>query len=97
MSSPDEEADFVRSTGLDALAIAIATRHGAYKFTREPTGDILAIDRVKEIHERIPNTHLVMHGSSSVPQELLDEIRRYGGEMEETYGAAVQAMQGGTQ
>src|SRR5690625_7259508 len=93
MSSPDEEADFVRSTGLDALAIAIATRHGAYKFTREPTGDILALDRVKEIHARIPNTHLVMHGSSSVPQELLDELREVGGEMKETYGVPVKESQ----
>ncbi|HLS22081.1 MAG TPA: class II fructose-bisphosphate aldolase [Paenalcaligenes sp.] len=93
LTSPDEAADFVRSTGLDALAIAIGTSHGAYKFTREPTGDILAIDRVKEIHERIPNTHLVMHGSSSVPQELLDEIRRYGGEMKETYGVPVKEIQ----
>lgn len=93
LTSPDEAAEFVRLTGLDALAIAIGTSHGAYKFTREPTGDILAIDRVKEIHERIPNTHLVMHGSSSVPQELLEEIRRYGGEMKETYGVPVAEIQ----
>lgn len=93
LTSPDEAAEFVRLTGLDALAIAIGTSHGAYKFTREPTGDILAIDRVKEIHARIPNTHLVMHGSSSVPQELLDEIREFGGEMKETYGVPVKEIQ----
>lgn len=93
LTSPDEAAEFVRLTGLDALAIAIGTSHGAYKFTREPTGDILAIDRVKEIHERIPNTHLVMHGSSSVPQELLEKIRQYGGEMKETYGVPVKEIQ----
>src|SRR5699024_371664 len=90
---PDEASDFVRLTGLDGLAIAIAPRHAAYKFTREPTGDILSIDRVKEIHARIPNTHLVMHGSSSVPQELLDEIREFGGEMKETYGVPVKEIQ----
>jgi len=93
LTSPEEAAEFVRETGLDALAIAIGTSHGAYKFTREPTGDILAIDRVKEIHQRIPNTHLVMHGSSSVPQDLLDEIRQFGGEMQETYGVPVAEIQ----
>ena len=75
LTDPDQAADFVAKTQLDALAIAIGTSHGAYKFTRKPTGDILAIDRIKEIHRRIPNTHLVMHGSSSVPQDLLHEIR----------------------
>jgi fructose-bisphosphate aldolase class II len=83
----------VRRTQLDALAIAIGTSHGAYKFTRKPTGDILAIDRIKEIHRRIPNTHLVMHGSSSVPQDLLEQIRQYGGQMKETYGVPVQEIQ----
>ncbi len=73
-------------TGVDALAIAIGTSHGAYKFSRQPTGDILAIDRIVQIHERIPNTHLVMHGSSSVPQEWLAVIREYGGEIPTTYG-----------
>jgi fructose-bisphosphate aldolase class II len=86
---PREAADFVKATQLDALAIAIGTSHGAYKFSRKPTGDILAIDRVKEIHARIPNTHLVMHGSSSVPQDLLAIINQYGGKMKETYGVPV--------
>lgn len=93
LTDPDEAADFVHRTNIDALAIAIGTSHGAYKFTRKPTGDILAIDRIKEIHRRIPNTHLVMHGSSSVPQELLQEIRQYGGEMPETYGVPVEEIQ----
>ncbi|HUN92479.1 MAG TPA: class II fructose-bisphosphate aldolase [Burkholderiaceae bacterium] len=93
LTDPDQAADFVRRTQLDALAIAIGTSHGAYKFTRKPTGDILAIDRIKEIHRRIPNTHLVMHGSSSVPQELLAEIRTYGGDMKETYGVPVEEIQ----
>jgi fructose-bisphosphate aldolase class II len=84
LTDPEQAADFVQRTQLDALAIAIGTSHGAYKFTRKPTGDILAIDRNKEIHRRIPNTHLVMHGSSSVPQELLAIIRQYGGNMKET-------------
>jgi fructose-bisphosphate aldolase class II len=93
LTDPDQAADFVRQTQLDALAIAIGTSHGAYKFTRKPTGDILAIERIKEIHRRIPNTHLVMHGSSSVPQDLLEEIRRYGGQMKETYGVPVEEIQ----
>lgn len=75
------------------MAIAIGTSHGAYKFTRKPTGDILSIDRVKEIHRRLPNTHLVMHGSSSVPQDLLAEIREFGGDMKETYGVPVEEIQ----
>ena len=83
----------MRLTQVDALAIAIGTSHGAYKFTREPTGDILSIERVKEIHARLPNTHLVMHGSSSVPQELLAEIREFGGDMKETYGVPVAEIQ----
>jgi len=93
LTDPDQAADFVRETDCDALAIAIGTSHGAYKFTRKPTGDILAIDRVKAIHARIPNTHLVMHGSSSVPQELLAVIRQYGGDMKETYGVPVEEIQ----
>ncbi|MES1981271.1 MAG: class II fructose-bisphosphate aldolase [Pseudomonadota bacterium] len=89
LTDPEEAADFVKKTGVDALAIAIGTSHGAYKFTRPPTGDILAIDRVKAIHARIPNTHLVMHGSSSVPQEWLKIIDQFGGDMGETYGVPV--------
>jgi fructose-bisphosphate aldolase class II len=88
-----QAADFVRQTQCDALAIAIGTSHGAYKFSRKPTGDILAIDRIKAIHKRIPNTHLVMHGSSSVPQDLLAQIRQYGGNMKETYGVPVEEIQ----
>jgi len=93
LTDPEQAADFVKKTQLDALAIAIGTSHGAYKFTRKPTGDILAIDRIKEIHRRIPNTHLVMHGSSSVPQDLLAIIRQYGGNMKETYGVPVEEIQ----
>ncbi len=93
LTDPDQAADFVKKTQLDALAIAIGTSHGAYKFTRKPTGDILAIERIKQIHNRIPNTHLVMHGSSSVPQDLLEEIRKYGGQMKETYGVPVEEIQ----
>jgi fructose-bisphosphate aldolase class II len=93
LTDPEQAADFVKKTQLDALAIAIGTSHGAYKFSRKPTGDILAIDRIKEIHRRIPNTHLVMHGSSSVPQDLLEQIRRYGGQMKETYGVPVEEIQ----
>jgi fructose-bisphosphate aldolase class II len=89
LTDPEEAADFVKKTGVDALAIAIGTSHGAYKFTRPPTGDILAIDRIKAIHARIPNTHLVMHGSSSVPQEWLKIIDEFGGDMGETYGVPV--------
>ena len=93
LTDPDQAAEFVRETQLDALAIAIGTSHGAYKFTRKPTGEILSIQRVKEIHERLPNTHLVMHGSSSVPQEYLAEIREFGGNMRETYGVPVSEIQ----
>ena len=93
LTDPDQAADFVRETQIDALAIAIGTSHGAYKFTRRPTGEILSIDRVKEIHARLPNTHLVMHGSSSVPQEYLAEIREFGGQMRETYGVPVEEIQ----
>lgn len=93
LTDPDQAADFVKRTQVDALAIAIGTSHGAYKFTRKPTGDILSIQRIKEIHARLPNTHLVMHGSSSVPQELLAEIREFGGDMKETYGVPVEEIQ----
>ncbi len=93
LTDPEQAADFVRRTQLDALAIAIGTSHGAYKFSRKPTGDILAIGRVKEIHTRLPNTHLVMHGSSSVPQDLLAKINQYGGQMKETYGVPVAEIQ----
>ncbi|HLR18062.1 MAG TPA: class II fructose-bisphosphate aldolase [Alcanivoracaceae bacterium] len=95
LTDPEEAADFVKQTKVDALAIAIGTSHGAYKFTRPPTGDILAIDRIKEIHKRIPDTHLVMHGSSSVPQEWLKVINEYGGEIPETYGVPVSEIQEG--
>ena len=93
LTDPEQAADFVKRTQLDALAIAIGTSHGAYKFSRKPTGDILAIDRVQASHERIPNTHLVMHGSSSVPQDLLATINQYGGKMKETYGVPVEEIQ----
>jgi fructose-bisphosphate aldolase class II len=93
LTDPEQAADFVKRTQIDALAIAIGTSHGAYKFTRKPTGDILAIERIQEIHRRIPNTHLVMHGSSSVPQDLLAIIREYGGDMKETYGVPVEEIQ----
>jgi fructose-bisphosphate aldolase, class II len=92
LTNPDEAADFVKRTGVDALAIAIGTSHGAYKFTRPPTGDVLAIGRIKEISARIPNTHLVMHGSSSVPQEWLKVINDFGGDLGETYGVPVEEI-----
>ena len=97
LTDPDEAADFVSKTHVDALAIACGTSHGAYKFTRPPTGDILAIDRIREIHKRIPNTHLVMHGSSSVPQEWLKVINENGGSIAETYGVPVEQIQEGIQ
>ena len=93
LTDPEQAADFVQRTQLDALAIAIGTSHGAYKFTRKPTGDILAIGRIQEINRRLPNTHLVMHGSSSVPQDLLAIINQYGGKMKETYGVPVEEIQ----
>ena len=95
LTDPEEAADFVKKTQVDALAIACGTSHGAYKFTRPPTGDILAIDRIKDIHNRIPNTHLVMHGSSSVPQDWLAVINEFGGEIPETYGVPVEQIQEG--
>ncbi len=95
LTSVEEAADFVEATGVDALAIAIGTSHGAYKFTKEPTGEILRIDRIRDIHARIPNTHLVMHGSSSVPQDWLEIINNYGGDMGQTYGVPVEEIQEG--
>ncbi len=95
LTDPDEAADFVKATHCDALAIAIGTSHGAYKFSRPPTGDILAIDRIKAIHQRIPDTHLVMHGSSSVPQDWLEVINEFGGAIPETYGVPVEEIQEG--
>jgi len=92
LTDPEEAADFVKATKVDALAIAIGTSHGAYKFSRPPTGDILAIERIKQIHARIPDTHLVMHGSSSVPQEWLKVINEFGGEIPETYGVPVEEI-----
>ena len=95
LTDPEQARDFVARTGVDALAIAIGTSHGAYKFTRKPTGDILAIDRIAAIHAAVPDTHLVMHGSSSVPQEWLAVIRQYGGDIKETYGVPVEEIQRG--
>ncbi|MCY4263851.1 MAG: fructose-bisphosphate aldolase class II [Gammaproteobacteria bacterium] len=95
LTDPQEATDFVEATGVDALAIAVGTSHGAYKFSRPPTGDILAIDRIKEINNRLPDTHLVMHGSSSVPQEWLAVINEFGGEISETYGVPVEEIQEG--
>lgn len=95
LTDPDQAADFVERTGCDALAIAIGTSHGAYKFTRKPDGAILAIDRIREIHRKLPNTHLVMHGSSSVPQDLQDVINAYGGAIPQTWGVPVAEIQEG--
>ncbi|MCC9641350.1 fructose-bisphosphate aldolase class II [Rhodopirellula sp. JC740] len=95
LTDPDEALRFVEETGVDALAVAIGTSHGAYKFTSKPTGEVLAMDRIEAIHAKIPNTHLVMHGSSSVPQELQDIINQYGGEMKQTYGVPVEEIQRG--
>lgn len=95
LTDPDEAERFVAETGVDALAVAIGTSHGAYKFTREPTGDVLAMDRIEEIHKRLPNCHLVMHGSSSVPQELQDIINQYGGKLKQTWGVPVEEIQRG--
>ena len=95
LTDPDQAEDFVKKTGVDALAVAIGTSHGAYKFTRQPTGEILAMDRIEAIHKRLPNCHLVMHGSSSVPQDLQDELRKYGGNMKQTWGVPVEEIQRG--
>ena len=97
LTDPSQAKDFVARTGVDALAIAIGTSHGAYKFTRQPTGDILDIDRIAQIHAAVPNTHLVMHGSSSVPQEWLTIIREHGGDIKETYGVPVEEIRRGIQ
>ena len=95
LTDPDQAEDFVKKTGVDALAVAIGTSHGAYKFTRKPTGEVLAMDRIEAIHKRLPNCHLVMHGSSSVPQDLQDELRKYGGKMKQTWGVPVEEIQRG--
>ena len=95
LTDPAQAEEFVARTEVDALAVAIGTSHGAYKFTKKPTGDVLVMSVIEEIHRRLPNTHLVMHGSSSVPQELLEIIRQYGGEMKETYGVPVEEIQRG--
>ena len=95
LTDPDEAVEFVEQTQVDALAVAIGTSHGAYKFTRKPTGEILAISRIEEIHRRLPNTHLVMHGSSSVPQDLIELINQYGGTIPETYGVPIEEIQKG--
>ncbi len=95
LTDPDQAVDFVQQTGVDALAIAMGTSHGAYKFTRKPDGDILAMNVIEEIHQRLPNTHLVMHGSSSVPQDLQDIINQYGGAIPQTWGVPVEEIQRG--
>ena len=97
LTDPEEATQFVDATGVDALAVAIGTSHGAYKFTRQPDGDVLAMDRIEQIHQRLPNTHLVMHGSSSVPQELQDIINQYGGAIKQTWGVPVAEIQRGIQ
>jgi fructose-bisphosphate aldolase, class II len=95
LTDPDEAVEFVERTGIDALAVAIGTSHGAYKFTKKPTGDVLVMERIEEINRKLPNTHLVMHGSSSVPKELVDTINKYGGKIKETYGVPVEEIQRG--
>jgi fructose-bisphosphate aldolase class II len=93
LTDPDQAVEFVERTGIDALAVAIGTSHGAYKFTQPPTGEVLAMHLIQEIHEKLPTTHLVMHGSSSVPKELVDEINSYGGEIKPTWGVPVEEIQ----
>jgi fructose-bisphosphate aldolase class II len=93
LTDPDQAVEFVALTGLDALAVAIGTSHGAYKFARKPDGQVLAMNLIEEIHERLPETHLVMHGSSSVPRELVEIINRYGGKMKESWGVPVEEIQ----
>jgi fructose-bisphosphate aldolase class II len=95
LTDPDEAEQFVAATGVDALAVAIGTSHGAYKFTRKPDGEVLAMNRIEEIHRRLPNCHLVMHGSSSVPQELQDIINKFGGQLKQTWGVPVEEIQRG--
>lgn len=97
LTDPDEAEEFVAATGVDALAVAIGTSHGAYKFTRQPDGDVLDMNRIEEIHQRLPNTHLVMHGSSSVPQHLQDIINQFGGLIRQTWGVPVEEIQRGIQ
>lgn len=97
LTDPDEAVDFVERTGIDALAVAIGTSHGAYKFTKKPTGEVLVMKQIEDIHRKLPNTHLVMHGSSSVPQELQDVINKYGGKMKQTFGVPVEEIQRGIQ
>ena len=97
LTDPDQAVEFVQATGLDALAVAIGTSHGAYKFSRKPDGEVLAMSLIEEIHQRLPETHLVMHGSSSVPRELVDIINRYGGQMKESWGVPVEEIQRGIQ
>jgi len=97
LTDPDQAVDFVNRTGVDALAVAIGTSHGAYKFSKKPTGEVLSIKRILEIHEKLPNCHLVMHGSSSVPKPLLDIINANGGQIRETYGVPVEEIQKGIQ
>jgi fructose-bisphosphate aldolase class II len=95
LTDPDQAVEFVERTGIDALAVAIGTSHGAYKFTKKPTGEVLVMKRIEEIHQKLPATHLVMHGSSSVPQDLQDVINKYGGKMKQTYGVPVEEIQRG--
>jgi fructose-bisphosphate aldolase, class II len=97
LTDPDQAVEFVERTGIDALAVAIGTSHGAYKFTSKPTGEVLAMELIEEIHRKLPDTHLVMHGSSSVPKHLVDEINRYGGEIRPTWGVPVEEIQRGIQ
>jgi len=95
LTDPDQAVEFVERTGIDALAVAIGTSHGAYKFTSKPTGEVLVMSRIEEIHRKLPNTHMVMHGSSSVPQELQDIINKYGGKIKQTFGVPVEEIQRG--
>ncbi len=95
LTDPDQAVEFVKATGVDALAVAIGTSHGAYKFSKKPTGEVLVMSRIEEIHQKLPNCHMVMHGSSSVPQELQDLINKYGGKMKQTYGVPVEEIQRG--
>jgi fructose-bisphosphate aldolase class II len=95
LTDPDQAVEFVELTGIDALAVAIGTSHGAYKFTKKPTGEVLVMERIEAIHKKLPNTHLVMHGSSSVPQDLQDIINKYGGKMKQTFGVPVEEIQRG--
>ncbi len=97
LTDPDQAVEFVNATGVDALAVAIGTSHGVYKFSKEPDGTVLVMERIVEIHKKLPNTHLVMHGSSSVPQELLQEINKYGGQIKPTWGVPVEEIQKGIQ